>query len=479
MKLYKFMTMQAVIITLLSGCATTTEVAQNTIETSIVEAKNIETSIDIAGVFAPFNSENVNSKTSGIAKEVNATVGQKINAGDTIAILDTKDVEAQLAQAKAAYNSAKDQSSISKSNLDSAQIAEKTLKNTLVATQSAIEDQVILAKSNLDASQKALESVKDQNKAQIDQANTNIDYAQTNYDKVLSLYESGISSGEEKDNAEKALTLAKTQLDLAQSIANSSLVSAQAKIDSAEIAYSQATGSSANSQVVAAKNNIENATSKIDTAKKQYEASNSSSLEQAQAAINTIESQLSNSIVSSHISGVIVTSNIHQGELAQAGATLVSIADISKLKLLGTISQESIPYVSVGQSVEVYVDIFPDKTIEGKITSIGPISVSTGSFFPIEITIDNSDNALLAGISGHATINVSKSNSIVIPNSSIIENNGQKYIFVVEDEIAIKRNVVTGLKNNKEIEILTGLSSGEVVVISNPNTLFDQKPILE
>lgn len=461
-----------------SGCSADTQTVNDAkIQTTTVSHMNIETTIDIAGVFAPNSTENINTKMAGIVKEVNAELGQNINDGDTVIILDTKELETQLSQAKAAYNVVKDQSLIAKSNLDAAKSSVTTAKNSLNTTNATVSDQVTQAKVNLDAAQASVDSIIDQNNVQIQQAKSNVENAQRTFDREKQLFEAGIVPQTEFENSEKALDTAKDQLSLVETTSKSSLQAAQAKLDTSKIAYAQANGSGANSQITAAQSNVTGAESKVDTAQKQYAASNSSALEQAQASIDLIKTQLSNAVVMAHSNGVVLTQNIHVGELAQPGVTLVSIADVSKLKLGGTISQEVIPYIQVGQKVEVFADIYPDKPIIGSIKSIGPVSVATGSYFPIEIIIDNSDNGIMAGASGHATINISKSDSIVVPSSAIIENNGSAHLFVIENGIATKREVLIGLRGKDTIEILKGLDEGETIAITNTNTLFDNMPI--
>ncbi len=466
----------AVALLALTSCTNQAE-SNIGVRTVVAEQKSIATSIDIAGVFAPYNSEKINSKLSGIVNAVNADVGQFVNVGDTLVALDTKDLEAQLAQAKAAYDVTKDQAAVAKTNYSAAQVSETAAKNTLNATKSVVQDQITQAKINVEAAQKGLASATEQNTLQLQQASINLDNAQKSYDRIKILLAGGSATKVDLETAEKNLDVAKNQMNLAQTAADASLTAAQAKFDAASTSYQQATGSSANSQIVAAESGVASAKSKTDTAKTQYSASSSSALEQAQANINTLQTQLSNATMAAHISGVVVNRNINEGELAQPGSALLVVADVSKLKLNGTIPQQSIPYVAVGQAVDVYVDIFPDKPLKGTVESVGPISVSTGSYFPIQISVDNADKSLMPGLSAHATIGVKKDNTVLVPSSVIVENNGQAYVFVVENGVAVKKNVVMGLKNTDSTEILSGLTQGEQVAATNVNTLFDQMPV--
>ena len=499
--------LSALLLTL-PGCGNTYAMEQFSdfsVDTVKASRKQLESTVDVAGVLTPNNTAVVSAKLSGSVNAVNASVGQKVKAGDVLVSLDTKELDAQLASAKAAYNSTQSQADLAKVNLDAAQ-------SGLDVTHSAVNDQVDAAKIGLDAAKIALDAATEQSNLQLQQsqlqidqaqigiqnaqnnlnsANDALDTAQKNFDRTKQLVESDVSPQANLDSAQSSLNTAQagvraaqsgleqaqTALKTAQAAYNMAVQSskaskdaAQSKYDSAKASYNQASGSGAQSQIVTAQG-------RVDTAKEQYKVSSSTALEQAQAAVNAIEVQLPNAQISANISGVVVNRNINEGEIAAAGTPLFTLADVSKLKLKGTISQDALPFVKEGQNVDVVIDIYPDKTFPGTVTGVGPIAVSTGSYFPCEITIDNPDDGITAGVSAHAAIHITGSDHICVPNSAVVQNNGQTYVFVINGNIAYKKEIVSGLKNDSETEILRGVDEGEAVAVSNVNTLFDQMPI--
>ena len=213
-----------------------------------------------------------------------------------------------------------------------------------------------------------------------------------------------------------------------------------------------------------------------DLAKSQYNASSSSGVSSAKASVDSIRAQLNNSIIKSPISGIVVSSNITAGETATVGSTLVTVADMSSLKLKGTISQAALPYITEGDTVDLFIDIYPDRTFQGTVSEIGSMSVSTGAYFPIEVSMLNAEN-FASGISAHADIKAKGAERLIAPSAAVVENNGENYLFVIEDGIAEKTAVLTGLRNDGEIEILKGLQGGEEVAVTNANHLFDGMPV--
>ncbi len=220
--------------------------------------------------------------------------------------------------------------------------------------------------------------------------------------------------------------------------------------------------------------------SKYDLAKKQYENAAGplqnqalAAIENAKASINTLNVQKENSTIISPIDGVLVSGDIQSGEIVSPGMSLLSIADLSTLKMKGTIAQEYLPYVNVNDKVKFKVDIYPDQVYDAEISTIGPMAVSTGKIFPIEITMPNEDQ-IMAGLSARFAIEINGKSHVVIPVNAVVNAEGQSYVFVIKDQVATKREVVTGLKNETSIEILSGLEKGEVIAISNTHILQDQ-----
>jgi len=82
-----------------------------------------------------------------------------------------------------------------------------------------------------------------------------------------------------------------------------------------------------------------------------------------------------------------------------------------------------------------------------------------------------------AGVSARASIHIRGGAHVAVPNAAVVQNNGATYVFVIKDNIAHKTDVVVGLKNDTETEILRGINAGDKVAVTNVNTLFDQMPI--
>lgn len=250
----------------------------------------------------------------------------------------------------------------------------------------------------------------------------------------------------------------------------------QAKISLDNAALTLARTQSLYNEGAVSRSDLDNAQKAYDLAKNQYSSSSSATADAALATVNSIRVQIANAQIKSPFSGVVLSRNINAGENVTLGTNLLSVADMSSLKLRGTVPQEALPYIKVSDPVELQVDIYPDRTFNGTISAIGAMSVSTGTYFPVEISIANSEN-LASGLSAHASITIKGIQHVIVPVSAVVENNGESYLFVIKKGIAVKTAVITGLRNDKKIEILKGLTDSKTVAVTNANHLFDQMPV--
>ncbi|MBP7331124.1 MAG: efflux RND transporter periplasmic adaptor subunit [Firmicutes bacterium] len=231
-----------------------------------------------------------------------------------------------------------------------------------------------------------------------------------------------------------------------------------------------------------AQSQMDDVTDKLNIAKNQYENASGAALAQARAAIATaraniksIQAQIDSATVKSPLDGIVAVQNVNAGQVVSPNVPLMSIVDTSTLKLKSTVSQDLLPLLAVGREMDVTIDSFPDSRLKGTISIIGPMAVSTGQVFPLEITVDNC-GGFMAGLSARASMSA-KAGGIVVPASAVAQGGGESYLFVINGDTAVRRVVKVGLKNDQAVQILDGLSEGERVAVTNVSALTDNKPV--
>ncbi len=224
---------------------------------------------------------------------------------------------------------------------------------------------------------------------------------------------------------------------------------------------------------------MEQITLKRDIAKSQYETAKGPGLNAAHAVVTALNLNLEKMEIKSPIDGILASVNVSVGDAVAPGIPLASIVAIDQLALTGNLSEDSINYVKIGDSVDVLIDSIPKQTFTGKISYISPTSIPTGQFFPVKVLIDNPEEVLKAGMTATSKINVTIPSVIAIPNSALLSRDGKEYIMVVRDGQAIKISVLTGLKNTESTVILEGLNPGERIIAKELERVAEGAKVLE
>jgi HlyD family secretion protein len=140
-----------------------------------------------------------------------------------------------------------------------------------------------------------------------------------------------------------------------------------------------------------------------------------SQVKQAQAAADLLKVQLEKMTLTAPTSGLVTERTVHRGEMAAAGATLMTIADLDEVTLTIYIPEDEIGKVKVGQTVEVSVDSFPGKIFEGRVNHIAseaeftPKNVQTekervNMVFAVKVKVPNPEHELKPGMPADAVI---------------------------------------------------------------------------
>lgn len=212
----------------------------------------------------------------------------------------------------------------------------------------------------------------------------------------------------------------------------------------------------------------DNATTEIQylTAKWQYEA--------AVRGLEILKQRLKTGWVRSPISGVVDEKFMNRGEMSAPGSPIMNIIDVSSVKISAGVPEMYITKVKIGQSVSVTIDVLPGAQFEGKINYIAPALSGASRTFEIELVINNSDRLLKPGM--NANVQVSEftvPDAIVIQQDLVVDYGEEQYLFILEGDIARKRVVKLGGRNDNMVLIESGLNAGDVLVIEGFQALKD------
>ena len=177
------------------------------------------------------------------------------------------------------------------------------------------------------------------------------------------------------------------------------------------------------------------------------------------------------------ISGIVLQRLQEPGDLIQPGNEVLQIADFSRIQVRVEVSDKQLGNISIGQSISVKLDAFPQETLSGQVTRIYPAADATARLVPIEVVIPNS-NGIGSGLLARVSFISSNQESVVVPQSAV---GGQKEsntgtVFIVTQEAESKAKVVArpvtlGDRADGKVEVLSGLKVGERYVTASSKPL--------
>jgi HlyD family secretion protein len=154
---------------------------------------------------------------------------------------------------------------------------------------------------------------------------------------------------------------------------------------------------------------------------------------------------------------------------------IISIPDLSEMKVEVKIHENWVDKVQPGQPANITITAFPDQTFTGKVLKKAPLADPEDWFSPdlkvytTDVTIDGANESITSGMTAKAEIIIDVLKDVLsVPVQSVINVEGRKICFVATDKGSQRREVETGAFNNNFVEIKSGVAEGEGVMLNPP-----------
>jgi RND family efflux transporter MFP subunit len=205
---------------------------------------------------------------------------------------------------------------------------------------------------------------------------------------------------------------------------------------------------------------------------------------QAQAALALASYSVKQSTLKAPFDGIVTNVLINEGEyvgpqLATYG--MLTLVDISSVKVKVSVTEKDLPLVQEGMLVEVLSDSYPDQVFAAKVVMISPAADPVSKSFPVEVELPNPGEQLKSGMFVRVRIHVeSADDALVVPPQSIIDLKDRKVIYVVgKDKKAHIKEVTLGIEGLDGVQIVTGdVSAQDSIVIEGNFGLKDGASVL-
>ncbi|MEI2456513.1 MULTISPECIES: efflux RND transporter periplasmic adaptor subunit [Lysobacter] len=198
--------------------------------------------------------------------------------------------------------------------------------------------------------------------------------------------------------------------------ARASLATAQATLRNAELDYQRKSELAAKQLV--SRSDADLARAARDQARAQLNGAQAQ-IEQQIASTQTTRLNLQRTVIRAPVDGVVLTRSVEPGQTVAASLqspVLFQIAeDLSKMEIVLAIDEADIGQVKAGQGVNFTVDSFPDRRFRGQVQQVRLSATNTSNVitYPVVVSVDNPDGALLPGMTANAEIEVSRRDDVL------------------------------------------------------------------
>ncbi|QOR09430.1 efflux RND transporter periplasmic adaptor subunit [Haemophilus parainfluenzae] len=308
--------------------------------------------------------------------------------------------------------------------------------------------------------------------------------------KITKLY---VKLGQEIKKGEMIADIDSTTQINTLNTKKAALVSYQAQLKAKKTAYDVALSSynrlsKLYTQKATSLDSVNTAKSTLDNAKAEMEAIEAN-IKQAEIEVNTAETNVGYTKITAPMDGTVISVPVSEGQTVNANQTtptIVTIADLSKMKIKPEISEGDITKVKAGQEVSftilsdsqtVYHSVIdsvdPANTTTSDSSSTSSLSSSSSSttsaiYYYANVLIDNPDRTLRIGMTTENNIKIANAKDVLlVSNMAIQKRDGKSFVSVLNDKNQPEpREVEIGVQNDFKTEIKSGLNEGEKVIVS-------------
>jgi len=192
-----------------------------------------------------------------------------------------------------------------------------------------------------------------------------------------------------------------------------------------------------------------------------------------QAGVDALNSQIARTILISPINGIVTKINYEAGETVQITTPAISLISDKNFEIEVYIPEIDIANVKIGDQAEIVLDAYgSDVVFKGQVVFIDPASTVLEGVpsYRTLLQFDNEDERIKVGMTANVDIITAyKENVLAIPIKAVINRNNEKFIQVLKDEkskIIEERQIKTGISDiNGNIEVIEGLNPNELVIL--------------
>ncbi len=200
-----------------------------------------------------------------------------------------------------------------------------------------------------------------------------------------------------------------------------------------------------------------------------------SKLKQAQSAERIAKKNLADSKLYAPFSGVVSEKEVEVGQNVMPGTPVVRLVTVNQVKVNVSVPENEISHIRIGQPVSVSVSALGGKVFEGKVVEKGVVAHPLSRSYEVKALVDNPSEELRPGMICTLATELEEGTEIFMLPVHLIqmdENNGC-FVWINKDGKAKRRRIVTGRLEKKGIQVISGLTAGDEIIVEGQQKISE------
>lgn len=175
------------------------------------------------------------------------------------------------------------------------------------------------------------------------------------------------------------------------------------------------------------------------------------------------------------ISGSVISTPLKNGTTVSTNTAICIIGDIRNLQVLANVPERYVSVLKVGLKAQIFVEAYPDVYFVATVKGVSPVLDATNRTKQIILQFDEKDERINAGMFSRVKLFTEDyENAVVMPLDSVVQNGDDFFTYVVNDDSTVsKRKIQLGKTVDGIVQILSGVKSGEKIVVQGQTSLGD------
>lgn len=458
-------------------------------QTIVINHTDFINKVSVSGKVIASQDVDLSFKNEGRVEHIYFSVGQKVNEGALIAKIDAtnaektvQDAELNLESAKIALEKLKIEKSNENISADEVLAYDdgfNTVSDTFIDLSTILNDLYnILGENNLSDNDARLEGTTAQNYRSL--AETTYYDAKNSFEETRKFYRT-LNQDSSKEDIEKIISdTYETTKIFSEAIKNLlNFVDYMSEHSDDSLSFNSSQNTLATNTVIinthladllSVETNINDNKDSFQNADLDIQSAELT-IKQKENVLQDVKAKLSDYFIRAPFLGVITRIDAKIGEIANSNVPLITMMSEDIFQIESYVPEVNIAQINLGDEANVTLDAYGESVLfNAKVISIDPAeTIRDGvSTYKVKFQFKEKDDRIKSGMTASVTIiTFSKPNTIVVPGGVIFDKEGKKFLKVKVDEKILEKEVVLGITSSLgQVEIVSGLSDGDIVILN-------------